>query len=59
MQLALPAIEAVRAGPFAAADGEADQPEHKEQDRCDPQQMYRESCSEEDQDKQQAKKQNH
>jgi hypothetical protein len=58
-EIALPPIEAVRAGPYAAADREANQPEHKKQDRCDPQQMYCESCSEEDQDEQQAKKQNH
>jgi hypothetical protein len=46
---ALPTVEAVTTGSLAPADGGADNPEHKEDDGRDPQQMRCKPCTEKNQ----------
>jgi hypothetical protein len=56
---ALPPIETVAPGTLTPADGESHDPQNQQDDRSNPQQMYGESGTEEDQDEQQCENEQH
>jgi hypothetical protein len=59
MPKALPPIEAVTPGTLTSADGESHNPQNQQDDRSNPQEMYGEPCTEEDQDEQQCENEQH
>jgi hypothetical protein len=55
----LPPVEAMTSGTLASADGESHDPQDQQDDRGNPQEMYGEPGTEEDQDEQQCENEQH
>jgi hypothetical protein len=56
---ALPPVEAMTSGTLASADGESHDPQDQQDNRGNPQEMYGEPGTEEDQDEQQCENEQH
>jgi hypothetical protein len=56
---ALPPVEAMAPGTLTSADGESHDPQDQQDDRGNPQEMYGEPGTEEDQDEQQCENEQH